>query len=170
MNNLKIIIGDNLAELRKNKKMTQMELAEMFSYSDKAISKWEKGDTLPDIETLSNLCDFYGVTLDYLTHVGAARDSYIKNIKDDNHNLIATTCLLVSFVWILATIIYVYVLISPWTNNANYWLVFIWTIPASCLVITGVNRTHSRNKKIYFWTHTIFIWSLIIGSFLQFLE
>jgi transcriptional regulator with XRE-family HTH domain len=171
MENLKFIIGENLAELRKNAKLTQLELAEKFGYSDKAISKWEKGITLPDIETLSNLCDFYGVTLDYLTHVGNAREDFRKNTSnDDDRNLIITTCLLVSFVWILATIIYVYILISPWTSGLNYWLIFVWAVPASSLVVAGVNRTHKRNKTIYFWCHSIFIWSLLAGFYLQFID
>ena len=52
MEELKSIIGENLASLRKEKKLTQAELAERFNYTDKAISKWEKGETSPDIETL----------------------------------------------------------------------------------------------------------------------
>ena len=66
MDDLKIIIGKNLSSLRKARKLTQLELAEKLNYSDKAVSKWEKGATTPDIETLKQLCDFYGVTLDYL--------------------------------------------------------------------------------------------------------
>ena len=61
------IIGKNLLKLRKNKKLTQMELAEKFNYSDKAVCRWECGDTLPDINVLSALCAFYGITLNDLT-------------------------------------------------------------------------------------------------------
>ena len=74
MENIREIIGENLASLRKEAKLTQLELAEKFNYSDKAVSKWEKGDTIPDIETLYNLCQFYGVTIDYLTHQGSLND------------------------------------------------------------------------------------------------
>ena len=66
MDDLKVIVGRNLAALRKRRKLTQLELAEQMNYSDKAVSKWEQGATLPDLETLKQLCDFYGVTLDYL--------------------------------------------------------------------------------------------------------
>ena len=68
MEEIRKIIGKNLSELRKNKGLTQLELAEKFNYTDRAVSKWENGDTLPDIDTLYVLCEFYGVTLDYLTH------------------------------------------------------------------------------------------------------
>ena len=70
MSDLKIIIARNLVELRKRNKYTQQDLAEILQYSDKAISKWEKGDSLPDIEVLYQICKLYGVTLDYLTHEG----------------------------------------------------------------------------------------------------
>ena len=71
MDNIKNIIAKNLVELRKRKKYTQQDLANILQYSDKAISKWEKGDSLPDIEILYQICNLYGVTLDYLTHEGS---------------------------------------------------------------------------------------------------
>jgi len=46
------IIGHNLLKLRKNMKLTQMEVAEKFNYSDKSISKWEKGESLPSVDVL----------------------------------------------------------------------------------------------------------------------
>ena len=67
MSDLNIIIGKNLMALRKKKGLTQLQLAEQFNYSDKSISKWEKGEAMPAIDILKNLADFYGVTLDFLT-------------------------------------------------------------------------------------------------------
>lgn len=173
MDNLKIIIGENLSELRKEKKLTQLELADKFGYSDKAISKWEKGDTLPDIETLSDLCDFYGVTLDYLTHENEDREQFrSQNKKQEGINKITIICLLVSLVWMLATIIYVYSLISTEASNPfhNYWLVFLWAIPLSCLVVIGMNRIYYRKKVIYFWCFSTLVWTAITCFFLQFIE
>ena len=61
------IVGKNLLKLRKDKKLTQMEVAEKFNYSDKSISKWEKGESMPSVEVLCELANFYGVSLDDLT-------------------------------------------------------------------------------------------------------
>ena len=58
MDDLRNVIGKNLSELRKRKGLTQLELAEKFNYTDRAVSKWENGDTLPDVEVLFNLCEF----------------------------------------------------------------------------------------------------------------
>ena len=48
MEELKKIVAANLTALRTAKGMTQLELGEMISYSDKAISKWERGESIPD--------------------------------------------------------------------------------------------------------------------------
>ena len=63
---LKKIIGKNITNLRKSRRLTQLELANELNYSDKAISKWENGDSLPDIETLQNVAKYFDVTLDFL--------------------------------------------------------------------------------------------------------
>ena len=59
-------IGKTIAELRKAKGWTQVELAERLNISDKAVSKWERGETYPDISLLQPLAYFFGVTLDEL--------------------------------------------------------------------------------------------------------
>lgn len=58
-------IAKNITELRKNAGMTQARLAEELGYSDKSISKWERGDGVPDIICLKNMADLFGVSVDY---------------------------------------------------------------------------------------------------------
>ena len=66
MEDFKPIIAKNITALRQSKKMTQIELAEKLNYSDKAISKWERGESIPDIGVLKTIADLFGVSLDYL--------------------------------------------------------------------------------------------------------
>ena len=66
MEDIKSIIAENIAALRKGNAMTQIELAERLNYSDKAISKWERGESVPDITVLKSIADIFGVTVDYL--------------------------------------------------------------------------------------------------------
>ena len=147
MEDLKLIVGKNLSALRKKHKLTQIELAEKFNYSDKAVSKWEQGATLPDLDTLKQLCDFYGVSIDYLTQA-----ENIKNPKYDagkekflliNH--ITMTCLLSSIVWIIAVIIFVYPFVFLHSSYV-YWPVFIWTVAANALVIFFCNLRWFKSK------------------------
>jgi transcriptional regulator with XRE-family HTH domain len=60
------LIGQNLAYLRKNRKLTQVELADMLNVSHQAVSKWERGISLPDIEMLATLSKIYSTSIDEL--------------------------------------------------------------------------------------------------------
>jgi len=167
MENIREIIGENLASLRKEAKLTQLELAEKFNYSDKAVSKWEKGDTIPDIETLYNLCQFYGVTLDYLTHKGSPNEKqdYILQKKGDFRKKVLITLLLLMIVWMIATIAFVYTSIGM---NQGYWQSFIWAVPASCLLVLGVNRRLFRSSTLSLVCESIGIWSLLASFYFSF--
>ena len=63
---IKSQIGNNIAAYRKQSNMTQAELAERLNYSDKAVSKWERGESLPDVMTLIQLAQVLGVSVDHL--------------------------------------------------------------------------------------------------------
>ena len=65
MENVKQIIAKNLVELRKQNRLTQLELAERLNYSDKAVSKWERGESIPDVITMKALADLFSVSVDY---------------------------------------------------------------------------------------------------------
>lgn len=167
MENIREIIGENLQALRKQKGLTQLDIAERFNYSDKAVSKWEKGDTLPDIETLNDICNFYGVTLDYLTHQGNKKEKEKYVIEKGsillNHILI-TILISLSFIMI-ATIYFVYSCLVG--NMEPYWLAFIWAVAPTCLSVSYCNYRFFKSKITYFISNTVFIWSIIVGVFLQ---
>ena len=60
------LLAKNLVYYRKASGLTQLELAEKFNYSDKSISKWERGEGFPDVFVLKSLADFYGINVDDL--------------------------------------------------------------------------------------------------------
>lgn len=62
----KIKFADRLTDLRKAQHMTQADLAKKLNISPQAVSKWETGESIPDIEMLELLADLYGLTLDEL--------------------------------------------------------------------------------------------------------
>ena len=163
METLKKTVGENLANLRKEKKLTQLELAEMFNYSDKAVSKWETGETLPELEVIYQLCEFYGVTLDYLTHEGSKEDKkqFVKEDTPDVNN-IAITCLAGSVPWMIATIIFVYLLVI---NSIIYYPVFVWGVPLTAIVLLFNNRLVYRNRTFKFVSLSVLTWGLIASVF-----
>lgn len=65
----KDIIAGNITGLRKKARLTQAELANRLGFTDKAVSKWERGLSLPDAPTLKELADLFGVDVDYLFEV-----------------------------------------------------------------------------------------------------
>ena len=158
MESLKKTVGENLANLRKEKKLTQLELAEKFNYSDKAVSKWETGETLPELDVLYQLCEFYGVTLDYLTHEGNKLDKaeFTKNNADVNN--VAITCLIASMVWMVVTIIFVYLLLI---NKINYWPVFIWGVPGTAAILLVANHMYFKDRIFRFVCYSVLTWGLI---------
>jgi len=167
MEELRKIIGNNLSDLRKRKGLTQLELAEKFNYTDRAVSKWENGDTLPDIEVLYQLCEFYGVTLDYLTHEDNA-----KFIKKDNDELsfiskVSVTALTISFVWVFAAVVFV---ISLLRHTTPLWQSFVWAVPLSALVATFFNHKYFHRRLVSFIALSIFVWSLIASAYLSLLS
>ena len=164
MKNLRDIIPQNIIRLRKLQGLTQLDLAKQINYSDKAVSRWEKGEVLPDIETLQNLSHVFNVPLSYLLEEHEDVVSESQNIETRNETVFQI--LLILAVWTIATIIFAYAEIN---FDAIYWQVFVWAVPASCLVVMN----HSRKTKkltISFIFRSIFCWSLLTSIYLQFLS
>ncbi|MDE6946996.1 MAG: helix-turn-helix domain-containing protein [Anaeroplasmataceae bacterium] len=166
MEDIKKIIGKNLSLLRKRKKYTQADLADILKYSDKAISKWEKGESLPSIDTLYQLCNLYGVTLDFLVHEGEYDEKKEFVMRDNSKvNKIIITLLSISLVWFLIIILYIYPYVIM---SLNLWILFIWGLPFSFLLCLIFNSIWGK-KKYKFTILTFFIWTLLTSFFLQFI-
>lgn len=111
MNDLKDIIAKNLTLYRKQAGLTQQELAEKINYSDKAVSKWERAEGVPDIFVLKFLADLYGVSVnDFLTEHQEKAPKVKGKWRLAKHWLI--TLLSVGLVFLVATIVTVICLIA----------------------------------------------------------
>ena len=77
-------LGQKIAELRKAKNMTQLELANKLNITDKAVSKWERDISCPDINTFPKLAELLGVSVDELLKANNAisEDKETKDIVD----------------------------------------------------------------------------------------
>lgn len=71
------MIGENLLTLRKMRKLSQEQAAEAAGVSRQAYTRWEKGETVPDIKNCMALADFYGVSLDELVNFSAQENGNI---------------------------------------------------------------------------------------------
>ena len=78
-----IKIGRFIAECRKSKKLTQMQLSEMLNITDRAVSKWECGKTMPDSSIMLELCGILGITVnDLLSGEVVSMDNYNKEMEN----------------------------------------------------------------------------------------
>jgi len=160
------IVSINLTRLRKKNKLTQLELATKFNFSDKTISKWESGESLPSIDVLYSLSEFYGLTLNDLTDPYLEVEEPQKQKEDDSTgNKVTISLLAISLVWLVATLAYVYVKIN---TGYSQWMMFIWAIPASTILALMFNGIWG-NRKIKFILLSVFLWSFITAVFLQML-
>ena len=79
---MKKTLGMMIAELRKEKGMTQLELAEKMGVTDKAVSKWERDLSCPDINSLPNLAEILGVTVDELMQIKKEAENPSQSVQD----------------------------------------------------------------------------------------
>ena len=165
MENIKEIIAKNLVELRKSHKMTQQALAEKLNYTDKAISRWEHAETLPDIETLCRVCDIYGVKFEYLLQKEQPKDpAKNPNIKRENiGSKIVTTLIAVSTVWLLVTVLYA----LKWQQTP--WNLFIWALPATALVLWIANYIFFSSKIFRIISASFFVWLMLLSLYIELL-
>ena len=76
--------GNFISELRKEKKLTQKELAEKINVTDKAVSRWETGKGYPDVTSLVSLSDYFGVSANELLAGKRLAVEDIKETADEN--------------------------------------------------------------------------------------
>lgn len=166
MDEIKNNLSKNIVKLRKEKKLTQLELANKLNYSDKSVSKWENGDTIPDIEVIKRLADFFNVSVDSL--IGSPDNLTQKENppKNSPKNKLVITLLSIICVWIVSTIVFVMLEIFLKTD---YWLCFIWAIPVSFIVLIVFNAIWGKKKFSILITSGL-MWTTILSIYLQLLK
>lgn len=168
MKTLNEIVAENLVTLRKARGLTQQELASKINYSDKSISKWELGYSIPAVDVLKEFAEFYGVTIDFLvteqTPEQMASVTKIDHKADNNHVvLIAMTTVAVFFT---AACVYA----SSILNSFEYdmWVAFVWAFPLSILIAAVMTHIYWGRNVGFIVLESLFVWTLISSFFVQF--
>ena len=127
MDELKLIFASNLIRLRTAAGMTQAELGEQLNYSDKSISKWERGEAIPDAAVLKRMSEIFGVTVDYLLNEHDAWQPGPEPAAcDRSHHAI----ILVALMGIVTLAVLVFVVLWLWLGAVE-WIVFACFVPAA---------------------------------------
>ena len=156
----KDVVAQNIYYLRTKNHMTQFELGERLNYSDKAISKWERGDAVPDAFVLKKIADLFEVTVDYILVPHSEQDQKrdtksIKHVK----NIIAMIAAIIVFTIALA----IFVIIALCTDGELYlWQIFIYAIPVVATVELIFASIWSRKMYKIFLSVSLLLWGIIL--------
>jgi transcriptional regulator with XRE-family HTH domain len=145
------IVAKNISELRQSESMTQLALAQKLNYSDKAVSKWERGESFPDIFMLKSIADLFGVSVDYLfaeDHTEAIQRSAAE------HRIVRRNRVIISFlanmlIWLIATVAFVTMQLVHPNALLPEWMVFVYALPLSSVVALVFNSIWGKPKLNY---------------------
>ena len=171
---LKRQIGINIATHRKRAGLTQMGLAEKLNYSDKAVSKWERGESVPDVLTLVQLADQFGITINDLLAdpnelpgnpgklekaITQVSEKALKRKANKNVILALSSTL----VWFVA--LFVFVVMSSFEMLDPYsWLIFFYAIPANAIVLLSL-RSAWRDFRWNQALITTIVWGCLVSIY-----
>lgn len=165
MTDLRTVIAKNICDLRTEMHLTQIQLAEVLSYSDKAVSKWERAEALPDVTVLYRIAKYFGVTVDYLLeeeHVGNQQSAArARRLRSRNRLMVSIMATLL--VWLVATIAFS-VMIFIESVRAP-WLVYIYALPVSAIVVLVFNSIWGK-RRLNFIIVSILTWTLLLSVYL----
>ena len=167
---LKRQIGINIASYRKRNGLTQAGLAERLNYSDKAISKWERGESAPDVITMVQLAEQFDITVNDLLEDPDALPGNPNNLehamsrvtektlkrKANKHIILWLSSLLV---WFVA--LFLYVIVSSFDIPYS-WLAFLYAIPTNAIVLLSMRSAwHDfRWNRAYI---SIIMWGFLLS-------
>ena len=175
MNNdeLKSRVGANIARLRRERGMTQAELAERINYSDKAVSKWERAESLPDVLTLLSLAEQLDTDLNTL--VGMSADPKTEPVSEPESPIPEKPAkkrrtadrgviqqLSSILVWVVALFLY---MVLDAFGVKNLWLLFVVAVPANAIVLLSLRsawKLYGLNRILI----SIIMWGFLLTIYL----
>lgn len=169
---LKNQIGANIAAQRKQAGLTQAGLAEKMNYSDKAVSKWERGESMPDILTLIQLSELFSISINGLLsdpnelpgNPGSLEKAMTqvseKALKRKaNKNVILG--LSSTLVWFVA--LFLFVVISSF-DLPNSWIAFFFAVPINAIVLLSL-RSAWRDFRWNRILISVIVWGFLVSIY-----
>lgn len=149
MEELKLIVASKLIKLRQEAGMTQAELGEKLNYSDKTVSKWERGESIPDAYVLTRLAKIYNTTVDaLLSDAEPWMDPVEKQRKEERDNApkfssAVVTLVAIMGIWTMAVLMFV---IFWLVMDKLEWLIFACAVPISLVTLLVLNSVWNRGR------------------------
>ena len=152
LSELKLISASNIIKLRTRAGLTQAELGEKLNYSDKTISKWERGEAIPDAYVLTQMAELFGVTVDYLLSSHDAweppeqQEEEEQRQEERHYSINVIIAISVLGVWTMALTIFVML----WLFDIILWQTFVVALPVSILTYMVLICVFRRRKYLQF--------------------
>ena len=161
MDDLKKVVAGNIIKLRTSMNLTQAQLGEKLNYSDKSISKWERGESVPDVFVLKTIADMAGVTVDYIITPHDPDEEVQIEAKGPRYSRRFITLTVLAGIWALAVLVFVVL----WLCGIFNWLVFIYAIPVSLITLLVLNSVWGdRRWNLYIISGLV--WGIICSVYL----
>ncbi len=158
MVDIKATVAKNISQLRQAKGMTQIELAEQLNYSDKAVSKWERGESMPDISVLVEIAGLFDVSLDYLVQEEhLAQKTKKKEPLAARYNRGFITGVSLVLVWFVALLAFVVVSLV-FKDATRQWLAFLYAVPV-CLIAWLTFNSTWFDTRVNYLIISLLMWS-----------
>ena len=167
MDERKATIASNLIKLRLAAGMTQAELGEKLNYSDKSISKWERGDVTTDVFVLMQIADIFGVDVDYLLKPHNEIEPAIYNKPAGEATYTTNMITLVTLLGIWTVALFIFVIL--WICGMVVGLVFVYAVPVSLITLLVLNSVWNGGRKNRFIIAALVL-SIIGTVYLTFLS
>lgn len=155
---LKEIVAQNIFYLRTVNHMTQYELGEQINYSDKAISKWERADGIPDVYVLKRMSELFGVSVDYLLVEHSEQEKKIE--KKPVNNKARALVLNVAVISVMTVALLVFVILAL-AIDKYIWQIFIYAIPVVAIVGLVFSGIWRRTFGV-FWFVSMLVWGILL--------
>lgn len=167
--------GANIVTYRKRSGLTQARLAERLNYSDKAVSKWERGESMPDVLTLVQLAELFEITVDDLLRdpdeipansggpIEQAMEAAVEKTLKRKANKRVILWLSSLLVWFVALLIFV--IVSSF-DIPRSWVAFLYAIPADAIVQLSLRsawKDFRYNKTII----SILMWGGLLSLYVS---
>ncbi len=146
LSELKLVTASNIIKLRTGAGMTQAELGAQLNYSDKTISKWERGEAIPDAYVLTQLAEIFGVTVDSILSSHDKWEAPEDQEPDKNYSCRVIIAIAVIGVWTAALTAFV----TLWLFNIILWKIFIVALPVSILTYMVLICVFGRKKHLQY--------------------
>ena len=147
MEEYRAAFASNLIRLRQQKGITQAELGEKLNYSDKSVSKWERGEAVPDVFVIKHIAELYGVTVDDLLRPHAEkRPVYRAGNEPTNYRTSVITMIAILGIFTVALLVFVVL----WMLDIIIWQILVCAVPASLITLLVLHTVWRGGKNNLF--------------------